>query len=70
MAIEPVGEDRFAIAADIIVSPTFWGWLFQFGTDARVVGPESLCRLAAEETAKLAALYAPDAPTHLPRRDS
>ena len=69
VALKPVGDDRFVISADIVVSPAFWGWLFQFGADAKVVGPESLCRLAAEETAKLAALYAPDAPAHLPRSD-
>lgn len=32
-------EDKFQVKVDVQVSPTFWGWLFQFGTDARVVAP-------------------------------
>ena len=29
----------FEIEADIDVSPTFYGWLFQFGSNAQIVGP-------------------------------
>ena len=57
VAVERTGEDRFAVCADIVVSPAFWGWLFQFGADARVLGPEPLRAAAAEESRRLYALY-------------
>ena len=57
VAIEQCADGWFAIAADVIVSPAFWGWLFQFGTDARVTGPERLVALAGEEAKKLSDLY-------------
>lgn len=34
------GSDRFTVRVDVEVSPTFWGWLFQFGSDAKVISPE------------------------------
>ena len=36
---DPTGDGKFTFRADVQISPTFWGWLFQFGTDARVVSP-------------------------------
>lgn len=36
----PIGNGRFTVRVDVQVSPTFWGWLFQFGTDAKVIAPE------------------------------
>ena len=48
----------FAIAADVIVSPAFWGWLFQFGADARVIAPTDLVDAAREEAKKICGLYA------------
>lgn len=56
-AVERIGENRFAVSADIVVSPAFWGWLFQFGADARVLGPERLRAAAAAEISRLHELY-------------
>lgn len=36
----PIGGGRFTVRLDVQISPTFWGWLFQFGTDAKVLAPE------------------------------
>ncbi len=36
----PVGDDRFTVRVDVAISPTFWGWLFQFGGEARVLAPQ------------------------------
>lgn len=38
--VTPVTQDRFTVKLEVQISPTFWGWLFQFGTDAKVVSPE------------------------------
>ena len=35
----PVGEDRFTARLDVQISPTFWGWLFQFGNEAKIISP-------------------------------
>lgn len=38
--LNPVAGGRFTVRVDAQISPTFWGWLFQFGPDARVLAPE------------------------------
>lgn len=58
VAVQPSGRTGwFQIRADIVVSPAFWGWLFQFGNAAAVAGPEELRRQAQTEIRKLAELY-------------
>lgn len=50
----PMGN-AFEIEAEVDVSPTFYGWLFQFGNKAQIVGPPSVrneFRQFAEETLK------------------
>ena len=37
--IKPCGE-RFAARVDVQISPTFWGWVFQFVGKMRIVEPE------------------------------
>jgi len=37
-----VDDDNFRILADINVSPTFYGWIVQFGTKAKILGPQKL----------------------------
>ena len=36
----PIANDRFTVRVDVQISPTFWGWLFQFGSEAKVIAPE------------------------------
>ena len=38
------GEDAFALCETVEVGPTFFGWLFQLGTDAEILAPESVRR--------------------------
>ena len=48
-------EDNTVTAAVTVqISPTFWGWLFQFGGDMKIVSPESAIR-EYRETVKLLA---------------
>lgn len=35
-------EGCFTFETDIVVSPQFYGWLFSFGTDAKIVYPQSV----------------------------
>ena len=36
--------DGVAVTAPVEVGPTFFGWLFQLGTQAELVGPEAIRR--------------------------
>ena len=38
--VTPVTGDKFTVKLEVQISPTFWGWLFQFGNDAKVISPE------------------------------
>ena len=37
-------EDFFVLSAPVEIGPTFFGWLFQFGGKAKLIGPENICR--------------------------
>lgn len=51
------GDDSFIVRLDVSISPTFWGWLFQFGSDARVTAPEWVVDEAKKKLGEIAALY-------------
>ena len=38
----PEGAEHFVVTADIEISKQFFGWLLGFGTDAKLIGPESV----------------------------
>ena len=38
----PHGEDRFTVTVSAVVSQHFFGWLFGFGTEVRILSPESV----------------------------
>ncbi len=40
--IAPRDETTFAVHAPVCVSPAFFGWLFQFGGGARILGPDDV----------------------------
>lgn len=50
-------ESTFRITADVQIAPTFWGWFFQFGNKAKILGPETVVEAAKKEIAKLADCY-------------
>ena len=40
--IKPSGEDRYLTRVQIQKSPVFWGWLFQFAGDMKILKPKGL----------------------------
>ena len=37
-----VGEDKCVATVKVRISPTFWGWLFQFAGQMRILSPQSV----------------------------
>ena len=54
----PINGDRFTVRVDVQISPTFWGWLFQFGGDAKVIAPDWAVEQAKKELKKILREYA------------
>lgn len=50
---EPVSDDRFRIEVEVSLSPTFYGWVFQFGGGIRIVSPEKAVKEITEMAGKL-----------------
>lgn len=50
-------KNRFSINAEVEISPTFWGWLFTFGTNARVLGPENIVKEARNRLREISDCY-------------
>lgn len=48
----------YSVSLTVNISPTFWGWLFGFGDDARVIAPDDVVLKAKEWAQKLAKNYA------------
>ena len=57
--LTPEGEDAFRVTAEVAVSPQFFAWVFGFGTDARILGPEEVRLRMGEYAESVAALYRP-----------
>ena len=38
----PSGDNKCIATVKVRISPTFWGWLFQFGRKMRILSPESI----------------------------
>ncbi len=53
----PIGGGKFTVRVDVQISPTFWGWLFQFGNDAKVISPEWVVNDAKNELKKILGGY-------------
>lgn len=49
--------DRFRIRIPAEVSPVFWGWIFQFGPQVKILSPESLAREYLDRMEKIYELY-------------
>ena len=50
----PRGETECAATVKVQLSPTFWGWLFQFGGAMRILSPDSAIEQYREKVAQLA----------------
>lgn len=51
------GEDSFIVKLDVSISPTFWGWLFQFGSEARLLAPDWVIYEAQKKLTEISELY-------------
>ncbi|MCC8106898.1 MAG: WYL domain-containing protein [Clostridiales bacterium] len=49
----PSGENRVVATVNVQLSPTFWGWLFQFGKQMRVISPEGVVKEQRERIEEL-----------------
>lgn len=47
-------DNTFYINEEVQVAPTFWGWLFQFGSQAKVLGPERAVEMAKDAISDIA----------------
>ena len=55
--IRPVGEDKFRISTQAIISDGLVGWLRTWGSDARVLTPKALVKRMKEEAEKFLKIY-------------
>lgn len=53
----PGSDGRFSITVDVMVSPTFLGWIFGFGADAIITAPDDVARQLADMAQHVADLY-------------
>lgn len=42
-------DDTFYINTEVQISPTFWGWLFKFGKEAKVLAPQDVVEMAKQQ---------------------
>ena len=52
-----ISEEKFAVTAEIQISPPFYGWLLQFGEKARLVSPDDAVEDIKKYIEKLLAIY-------------
>ena len=52
-----IDKDSFSVKLDVQISPTFWGWLFQFGGEARVTAPDWVVREAGKRLQEMQRQY-------------
>lgn len=38
--VEKILDNRYKTTVDVEISPTFWGWIFQFVGEMKIIGPE------------------------------
>ncbi len=50
-------DDTFKVTVDVQISPTFWGWLFQFGDKVKILAPDDVIKLAQTWLDKIGRLY-------------
>ena len=55
--LTPSEDGTFSFETEIVVSPQFYGWLFSFGKDARILRPQSVKDGFAQYLKQTAELY-------------
>ena len=51
------GPDAFTVAVNVAVSPLFFAWVFGFGTEAEILGPDAVRQQARDAARQIAAMY-------------
>ena len=51
------GPDAFTVTVNVAVSPLFFAWVFGFGAEAEILGPEAVREQARDAAREIAALY-------------
>lgn len=44
----PAGERKCIATVKVRISPTFWGWIFQFGNQMTVIAPQTIVQQRQE----------------------
>ncbi len=57
ITILPSGESHFIVSADVAVSPRFFSWLFGFGTEVKILSPESVREEYRQRLLALSEMY-------------
>ena len=55
--VSKVDDTHFSVKLEVQISPTFWGWLFQFGDQAKILAPKSVIDEAKQELTKMLNCY-------------
>jgi len=55
--VVPDGDSHFTVQVEVAVSPPFFGWVFGFGTAARIVAPADVAEKMKEHVGQVAAAY-------------
>jgi len=50
----PMGDNDYAATVKVQVSPTFWGWIFQFTDQMTIISPDSVIQQYREQLDKVA----------------
>ncbi len=53
IVVLPESENKVTFKADVQISPTFWGWLFQYGTDIKIIAPQKCAEMCKQELNRL-----------------
>ena len=53
----PNSEKTFFVNVDVQIAPTFWGWLFQFGSKAKILAPTYVASMAQKQLDEIANMY-------------
>lgn len=55
--VEKEADGAFSVRVHVAISPTFLGWLFQFGSRVRILSPESVVKRFKDYLTQVQALY-------------
>ncbi len=55
--LHPDSDDTFYINTEVQLAPTFWGWLFQYGTNVQILSPDYVVDIAKQKLAEIMQVY-------------